>query len=316
MIGEASMLVSNIDRRRSTAGPRTRLRSGLGAALVLALASSASAQSGPVGSAGMAVSVVRAKSACFSDTVRLTGMVVAREESQVRPDMDGLRITQVLAETGDTVAAGQVLARFARPDNQPNLPASSLVVQAPVAGIVAKSMAQVGALAAIAAPPLFQIVIGGVLEFQAEIPSTRITKIALDQPARMNIAGVGQISGRVRTVSPEISPATQAGQTRISLDTDQRLRVGTFGRASVEVGSSCGVSVPLSSILYSPAGTVIQVVRDNRVETRPVPIGLMAGGNVELRQGVNEGDLVVKRAGSFLREGDRVRPFVDEGAKK
>jgi hypothetical protein len=38
----------------------------------------------------------------------------------------------------------------------------------------------------------------------------------------------------------------------------------------------------------------------------------MAGGNVEIREGaLNEGDDVVARAGSLLREGDLVRPFVN-----
>jgi hypothetical protein len=39
-----------------------------------------------------------------------------------------------------------------------------------------------------------------------------------------------------------------------------------------------------------------------------VEIGLMAGGQVEIREGLIEGDIVVARAGSLLREGDPVRP--------
>jgi multidrug efflux pump subunit AcrA (membrane-fusion protein) len=305
------MLVGHGDRPNT--GPAGTFARVALAVAVLAVATPALGAE-PATPAGMAVSVARAKSACFSETVRLNGMVVAREESRVGPDMDGLRITQVLVEDGDTVNAGQVLARFARPEGQQGqqIPPSMLVVQAPVAGIIARSMAQVGALAAIAAPPLFQIIVGGELEFQALIPSTRMTKIAADQPARVNIAGVGQFYGRVRTVAPQVDPASQSGVARISLDTDQKLRMGTYGRATVEVGSSCGISVPLSSILYGPVGPVIQVVRENRVETRPVTIGLMSSGNVELRQGVGEGEQVVKRAGVFLREGDRVRPFLDE----
>ena len=40
----------------------------------------------------------------------------------------------------------------------------------------------------------------------------------------------------------------------------------------------------------------------------------MAGGNVEVEQGLNVGDLVVRRAGTFLRENDRVRPFIEDAA--
>ncbi|MFN5690578.1 MAG: efflux transporter periplasmic adaptor subunit, partial [Bradyrhizobium sp.] len=39
-------------------------------------------------------------------------------------------------------------------------------------------------------------------------------------------------------------------------------------------------------------------------------IGLMAGGQVEIRDGLNEGEVVVARAGALLREGDPVRPVL------
>jgi len=36
----------------------------------------------------------------------------------------------------------------------------------------------------------------------------------------------------------------------------------------------------------------------------------MFGGQVEIREGVTEGDIVVARAGALLREGDPVRPVM------
>ena len=83
----------------------------------------------------------------------------------------------------------------------------------------------------------------------------------------------------------------------------------TTARAIVDVGRSCGATIPLSAVLYGPEGAVVQVVRDERVETRRVRVGLLSGGDAEIREGLNEGDLVVSRAGAFLREGDRVRPI-------
>jgi len=61
-------------------------------------------------------------------------------------------------------------------------------------------------------------------------------------------------------------------------------------------------------VLYGTAGTVVQVVRRDRVETRQVEVGWMSAGQVEIRSGLNEGDIVVARAGALLREGDAVRP--------
>ena len=42
----------------------------------------------------------------------------------------------------------------------------------------------------------------------------------------------------------------------------------------------------------------------------------MSGGNIEVRDGLNEGDIVVARAGALLREGDPVRPVMASEAAK
>jgi HlyD family secretion protein len=80
------------------------------------------------------------------------------------------------------------------------------------------------------------------------------------------------------------------------------------GRAMIKTGQSCGVAVPLTAVLYGNGGTVVQVIRRARVETKRVEVGLMSGGQVEIREGLVEGDIVVARAGALLREGDPVRP--------
>jgi len=51
-------------------------------------------------------------------------------------------------------------------------------------------------------------------------------------------------------------------------------------RAMIKTGQSCGVSVPLTAVLYGSAGTVVQVVRRARIETKRVEVGLMDGGRI------------------------------------
>ncbi|HRO01300.1 MAG TPA: efflux transporter periplasmic adaptor subunit, partial [Nitrobacter sp.] len=55
-------------------------------------------------SAGALVTVVRATNACFSEMVRVTGFIVARQEAVVSPDSEGSLVTDVLVREGDTVA--------------------------------------------------------------------------------------------------------------------------------------------------------------------------------------------------------------------
>jgi HlyD family secretion protein len=60
------------------------------------------------------VSVATAASGTLAETILLTGTLVARDEVMVGAEIDGLAITELLAEEGDTVERGQVLARLSR----------------------------------------------------------------------------------------------------------------------------------------------------------------------------------------------------------
>jgi HlyD family secretion protein len=251
-----------------------------------------------------AVTVTAAKNVCFENTISVTGVVAPKKEVLVRPDREGLQISQINVQPGDTVRSGQVLTRLTPPEGQP---AGNVEVQSPVAGLVTTSSAVVGAIVSPQGMPLFQIAEGGEMELVAETPVKTLQTLALNQPAKIEVIGIAQLSGKVRLLSAAINPTTQLGQVRLSIGNDTRLRVGAFGRAIIDLGQRCGPAVPLSAVLYGTGGTVVQVVRDNRVETRRVNVGLVTGGRAEIRDGVSEGETVIARAGAFFRDGDRVR---------
>jgi HlyD family secretion protein len=263
-----------------------------------------------------AVTVAQTRKVCFSDTLQVNGVIVPVNEVLVRPDREGLQVSQVLVEPGDTVVLGQVLARLAAPDGQQG-GGPGIAVQAPAAGIVVSTIAVIGATASARAEPLFRIAARGEMELLAETPVQSLAGLASKQSATIEIVGVGELPGEVRLISTAVNPTTQLGQVRLSIGNDQRLRVGAFGRAKIEVGRRCNAAVPLSAILYGPGGALVQVVRDGRIETRRVSVGLLAAGQAEIREGLSEGDMVVARAGAFVREGDRVRPvLVGEPARR
>jgi HlyD family secretion protein len=258
---------------------------------------------------GMAVSVVRAARRCFVDQLRFSGTLVAREEVLVRPGSEGLLISQIVVEDGERVASGQALAQLAQPGAEGSL-TTMATLRAPVAGLVNYRVIRIGMRASTRAEPLFRIIVNGEIELQGELAATRIEKLAVGQSAQVTIAGLGERIGRVRVVSPEIDLKTQLGKARVSLETDDQFKVGAYARAIVTVGRSCGLSVPLSAVFYGREGTVVQVVTDSRVEMHRVRVGLLANGDAEIREGLNENDLVVARAGAFLREGDEVRAIL------
>jgi len=253
---------------------------------------------------GAAVTVLKATKACFDAIVEASGIAVPREETAVRPDRPGLKVTEILADAGDTVTAGQTLARLALPEG------GTAAVQAPVAGLIASSSAVIGAVASGKGEALFSIIARSEFDLIGLVPVRDVGKLKVDQVARIKILGAGQVDGRVRRVASTVEPNSQLGQVTISVTSNPRLLVNSSGRALIKTGQSCGISVPLTAVLYGSAGTVVQVVRRARIETKRVEVGLMSGGQIEIRDGLVDGDIVVARAGALLREGDPVRPVM------
>ena len=163
---------------------------------------------------------------------------------------------------------------------------------------------------------MFRIVAKGEVELDAEVTETRLAAVKVGQTARVEVAEVGEVAGTVRLVAAEVDKATRLGRVRIFLGDNPGLRVGAFARGIVATASGTGLAVPASAILYGPDGATVQVVRANRVETRKMKkTGCAAGALVEVRDGLAEGDLVVARSGTFLRDGDAVRPIIAERTK-
>jgi len=255
----------------------------------------------------MAVTAVKSTHACFSDTLVVMGAVVPQTEILVRPDREGLQIAEILVEVGQEVSSAQVLARLAPPHNQQG---ATVSISAPTGGIVIAAPTVVGEMASTRAEALFRIIADDDLELSAEIPAKQASRLAPGQTAKVNVAGLDEAPGRVRVVSTTVDPTTQLGHVRISLERNPMLRVGAFARATITVGESCGVAVPLSALLFGPDGPIVRVIRENRIETRRVTVGLLGKTVAQIRDGLAEGDMIVLRAAAFLREGDRVVPTV------
>jgi HlyD family secretion protein len=251
---------------------------------------------------GAAVTVLKAAKFCFSNIVEVSGLVIPREETAIRPERQGLKVAEILADAGDTVTAGQTLARLTLPEG------GVAQVQAPVAGLISSSTAVIGGTASGRGEALFSIIARSEFDLVGMVPTQYVSKLAVNQTARIKIIGAGEVDGKVRRVASTVEPNSQLGQVFITVTTTRKLLANSSARAMIKTGQSCGVAVPLTALLYSAGGTVVQVVRRARVETKRVEVGLMSGGQVEIREGLAEGDIVVARAGALLREGDPVRP--------
>jgi len=262
----------------------------------------------PNAKSGVMAIVTKARHACFSRAIRVNGILMPKNEARIMPEVEGFRVSKIMAGEGDNVAAGQELARLTRPDG------ASVSLPSPVNGTVIKSAATLGALASARAPdPLFRIAVDGDIELIAQVPSIYVPGLKSDLPARVELEDGRDLPGRVRQVPSEINPVSQLGAVRIQIESDPSLRAGTFARATIDAERSCdGVSVPRSAVHFRTEGATVQVVHDDVVETRKIRVGLMSGDSVQVLDGVCEGETVIANAGGSLRDGEKVKPVPRE----
>ena len=191
-------------------------------------------------------------------------------------------------------------------------------VRAPEDGLISRRGARIGSISvgatvAGAGEPFFRIISKGEIELDAEVVQTRLAKIKNGQTATVRSSGT-IADGKVRLVSPEIDRTTRLGRVRIFLGDNPDLKIGAFAKANVETASKRGLAVPLSAVLYSDNGATVLVIENGQVASRRVETGLVVAGQVEVMSGLKEGDVVVARAGTFLRDGDAVTPILPSDA--
>lgn len=356
--------------------------------------------------AALTVSVLRPRRETLPEILLVTGSLLPREEIEVGPEVEGLRLEDILVEAGDRVEKDQVLARLSREmlDTQlaqntasaakakaavaqqraaldqaraQETEATSAVVRArklsvsgtvsqetldereravkvataqvaaaeeslaaaeaeavlvkaqrdeievrlkrtdiraPEAGIILSRDAKVGAIALSARnEPLFRIAENGAIDLDAEVPEAAMPRMKAGLAAQVTPAGFeAPVDGTVRLVSAEVDKSSRLGRIKIALADDPRLKPGAYARALVSLGARQGLVVPQSAVMFDAEGAYVLVVKDGTVAMRRVAPALKSRGRVLVAEGLTGDDLVVARAGGFLREGDRVNPVEAE----
>lgn len=218
---------------------------------------------------------------------------------------------QVTAARDGLKSAEAAKAEVEAHRNELNWRRGNAEVRAPADGLVSRRTARLGSIATAggAGEPLFRIIENGEIELDAEVTETQIPKLREGQLATIKVAGGIEAKGKLRLISPEIDPATRLGRVRIFIGENEALKVGAFGSGIIEASTSHGLALPVTAVSTAANQSTVLTVNGDKVQRRVVTTGLTAGGLVEIKSGLEEGDSVIARAGSFLRDGDIVRPI-------
>lgn len=182
-------------------------------------------------------------------------------------------------------------------------------VKAPVAGEITARSAVVGSIATAQGQPMFQMIRDGALELIVDVAEIDLIRLAPGQKVRMLAVGTPHpLTGTVRLVEPTIDTTTRLGRARITIDDPSQVRSGMFMDAEILVAERETVAVPVSAVGSTVDGTTVMKVADGTVTRAPVKTGIRDAGWVEIVDGLAAGDVVVTKAGSFVRDGDRINP--------
>src|SRR5690606_18470984 len=143
--------------------------------------------------------------------------------------------------------ANLAAARASLSETQTRL--AQATIRAPVSGLVISRNVTRGQIVS-PGTELFRIVRDGRLELDAQVPETELAAVRAGQSAVVSSDQVGETSGTVRIVTPEVDPQTRLGVARISLSAGAGFRPGMFGRARIDAGAAPAVTVPTAAVLY------------------------------------------------------------------
>jgi HlyD family secretion protein len=178
-------------------------------------------------------------------------------------------------------------------------------------GTILSRAAQIGQLVSSGSGALFHIARDGTIELAANVVESSLAEITAGQAVKVHVQGVADpIVGEVRLVSPEVDKTTKLGKLRIALQGNSDLKTGSFARAEIEVGRHQSIVVPPSAVFSGDAYASVMVAVSGKVETRKVVLGARDSKGVEIIKGVEVGDAIVLRAGTFLNDGDEVTPML------
>ncbi|OZA10683.1 MAG: efflux transporter periplasmic adaptor subunit [Rhodobacterales bacterium 17-64-5] len=231
-----------------------------------------------------------------ADTARANAIAAAAQVQVALQSLESMRAQLALSE-----------ARLENVDLQ----LSRTEVKAPVAGKITARNARLGAIATAAGLPMFVMIRDGALELRADVAEGDVLRLSSGQTALLRGAGIPvPLPGTVHLVEPTIDATTRLGRARITVADPEALRSGMFVEAEIIVAERESLSVPLTALESADDGAFVMRVKDGIVERAKVTTGIRDGAFVEVIDGLAAGDLVVSKAGTFVRDGDAINPVL------
>jgi HlyD family secretion protein len=200
--------------------------------------------------------------------------------------------------------------------NDIDLKLARTAIKAPVDGVVSVRSARIGLIAMMGASnPLFTIIRDNAIELKADVPEGDMLKLKPGQIVHISVAGTStKVSGKVRMIDPVIDATTRLGSVKIVVDDPAVARIGMYASAEIVISERKVASLPLTAVNSEKDGMYARRIVDDRVKMTKVETGVQDGDFIEISKGLALKDIVVEKAGAYVRDGDRITPVPDKTA--
>lgn len=194
-------------------------------------------------------------------------------------------------------------------------------VTAPFTGVVTKryadkgSMIQAGIASQTQAMPLVRLSENGLLRLILPVPESAVPTVHIGQKVEVNVPTLHRtFPGEVKRFADKLSLATRTMDTEVDVPNPSLVLVpGMYAEVNLTLDRHADVlAVPVTAIDLDSAnphaGHVMVVTANNRVQPRAITLGMETPNRIEVRSGLNEGDMVVLSGRATLQSGQEVKP--------
>ena len=192
-----------------------------------------------------------------------------------------------------------------------------MTISAPFEGVVTKryanagSMIQAGTASQTQAMPIVQLSQNNLLRLILPVPESAVSRVHVGETVEVHVSSLGRtFPGRVARFADKIQQSTRTMDTEVDVpNASLTLIPGMYAEVNLRVDDRRNVlSVPLEAVDRSGSSArVYAVISPGVIHITPVTLGLESDQRVEVRSGLQEGDVVVVGRHAGLKEGQPVQ---------
>jgi RND family efflux transporter MFP subunit len=190
-------------------------------------------------------------------------------------------------------------------------------ITAPFSGIITKRFADLGALIQAGtssntqAMPLVELAQDNLLRLRFPVPEAQTPMIEDGKAVEVTVPALNQtFTGQIVRSSWAIDRATRTMTTEVDVkNPGGQIKAGMYATVKLPlVVAQDTLIVPIQALSAGDQPSVFVLAKNGQLEERQVKIGLRTANEVEVKQGLVEGDLVVVGNRSGLIAGQKVEP--------